>query len=388
MPYAIRTIPRKVLTRRSVIGGLLTSTAGVLTLTACSAPPSPVNPAPTAPPAAPPPAAAPPKPAEQPAANPTAQPAATQAPPKPQTMERWRYAEASKNFVSAFRHMGKEKGFHRELGLDVEIQQVGSGTTVIKALLAGEFDVAEIGFSPIIPSIEKGAEMKLLGAFTSGLTYAFYVRREIGSLADLDGRSVGAGEAGSLLDQLTRLLMLDEGRDHRQLNMVNIGNSPQVFKAVAIGKIDAGVSGVEFLPELSNYPDVKSLFLLSDRLPKYILNGVITSDRVIKDKPDVLQRFVIGQARGVRWAMDHKDEAVTLAMRETGLDRQPAEWSYDWHIEHKVFNPNFGIPDDQLRYMQESAVQLGEQRAVLPADKVADFSFQKKAVSQLGPYKS
>ena len=314
-------------------------------------------------------------------------PAAT-AGARPAELTRWRHAEPSAIFESAFRHMGVRKGFAREAGLDVEIQHLLSGTTIIKGLVAGEYDSADIGSPPVYPSIEGGAEIRILASLSSGLFYAFYVRREIQSVRDLVGKPIGTNDPGALLYQLAQAALEAQGLDPTQVEYANVGGSPAIFQAVLAGKVAGGVSGVEWLREAERSGEVKPLFYVGEVLPNFLRQVFIASERVMRERPDELTRWLAAYARGHRYALDHRDETVRLASELTGVtDLDNLGWTFDWYVQHGVVDPNFRVPPEKVDYMQELSIRLGSQRTKLPYERIVNPTFRERVLASLGEYR-
>src|SRR5438874_366692 len=90
-----------------------------------------------------------------------------------------------------FQYLGQEQGFFRDEGIDVEFTEFQAGGPMIKALIAGELELAESGFGPMAVAVAQGADLKLIGASKPGLNFALYTKRNIDRLEDLYGKSVG-----------------------------------------------------------------------------------------------------------------------------------------------------------------------------------------------------
>jgi ABC-type nitrate/sulfonate/bicarbonate transport system substrate-binding protein len=309
--------------------------------------------------------------------------------PAAREVVRWRHGDVSPLFETAFRYMAHEKGFDHEEGLDVEIAHIASGTTILKGVLAGEYDTAELGTAPIYPAVAQGAPVKLLASFMPGQFYYFYVRRDIQDLPDLYGRSIGSGEPGALLHQLAVALFLSRGLDPSRVEFVNVGGSPAVYRAVVSGKVDAGVAGAEFYRDAERNPEVKPLLVMHEALPRYLRFGLIASDRVIRERPEQLTAFLRAWTRGHRYALEHKAETVALAAKITGLDNlDDLNWTFDWYVRNQVVDPNGRLPPESLQYMQELSVATGAQATIVPEERLVDRRFMEQVLAQLGPYQS
>ncbi len=287
---------------------------------------------------------------------------------------------------NVFQLLGEEQGFFRDEGLDVEFVEFQAGGPMVKALIAGELDVAEAGFGPVPISVAQGAAIKLIGATKPGLNFALYTREDINRLEDLYGRTVGIAAPGSFLHQLMVALMDVRGLDSTQLNYVNIGSSPAVFRAVLAGKVDAGPSTIDWVPEASRSQDVKELLYIDEYLPHYFRTGLIARDGDIQNRADLLAGIMTAWARSIRYSIDHPDEWLALAESKTGRPRDELQFVIDWETQHKIVAPNLVIDPEATRFVQEMNIKAGSQDQVLPFERVATAALQQRVVDKLGTY--
>jgi ABC-type nitrate/sulfonate/bicarbonate transport system substrate-binding protein len=226
-----------------------------------------------------------------------------------------------------FQYLGQERGFFRDEGIDIEFIEFQAGGPMLKALLANELDIAESGFAAMPLAVVNGADLKFVGATKPGLNFALYTRPEINRVEDLIGKSVGIADPGSFLHQLMVALFDVQGIDDRDVQYVNIGSSPAVFRAVLAGKVDAGPSTIDWVPEARRSDNTKVLLYFNEYLPKYIRTGLMVRGSDIEAKRDVLVRTMIAWARSIRYSLEHKDE--WLAARRTGVHLRLREGAQD-----------------------------------------------------------
>ncbi|HLI27432.1 MAG TPA: ABC transporter substrate-binding protein [Chloroflexota bacterium] len=286
-----------------------------------------------------------------------------------------------------FQYLGQERGFFRDEGLDIEFVEFQAGGPMLKALLANELDIAESGFAAMPLAVANGADLKFVGATKPGLNFALYTRREINRIEELVGKSVGIADPGSFLHQLMVALFDVQGIDDRDVQYVNIGSSPAVFRAVLAGKVDAGPSTIDWVPEARRSDNTKVLLYFAEYLPKYIRTGLMVRGSDIETKRDLLVRTMVAWARSIRYSLDHKDEWLALATSRTGRPRDELEFTYDYEKEHKIVEPNLTIDPDALRFAQEMNVRAGSQSEVLPFERVATTALQQAVMQRLGEYR-
>ncbi len=349
-------------------------------------------PAATSPPASAPPA----KPvATNPAAKPAAQqpapatapakPAATQAPATPVQLQKAKIGLIEGVLENAYTLLAKEKGYFREHGVDPEFVDFQGATTVINGLVSGEIDAAHN--SNHYAAVEQGADIKMIGFSKPKLSYALYARKEYTKVEDLIAKNIGSSQSGSITHVIMVALLEAKGLDPTGVNFVNIGASPLVFKAVVAGKVDAGPAGAEFIPAAEADPNLRVLLNFAEVLPKYGQQALVTSDRQIAKRPEVVQGIVNAWSKSYRYALEHRDESIEYAAKLFSKSKEEVAFGYDYGRKLRILGPELTINPDQIEYMQQMLVKFEQMRAVLPFERVADARFQKKMMETLGPFK-
>ena len=284
----------------------------------------------------------------------------------------------------------KQQKFLEEFGIDPNVVNVADGSKIVSALLGGDMDISTMsGFGQVFPAIEKGGKLKILaGAMLLPSQALFTAKPNIQTLKDIEGKNVGSGAPGSLVHQLTVALFKKKGVDYRKVNFVNIGSSVDVFRAVTVGTIDAGLGEVTHIEEQDKFK-VRPLpgGNLSTELTEYTYQGAYATDRAIETKRDLLVRTLAAYGKLYRFV--HKPEAKEAffkardaALRSTTPQENEVMWQY--LQKHKPYAVNLVLNEERLRYMQQLNIELGVQKTVLPFAQVADMSIARDAVALLG----
>lgn len=308
-------------------------------------------------------------------------PAAAQALPK------WRTGIVFVKADSVFHQLiGKEKGFHQAYGLDVEFVVLPGDTDVMKSIVAGATESIEITPASPLTAIEKGARLKIVASFMPGLNYVLYSKKDIKALKDLYGRTVAVTAPNSFPELLLRTSMQRQELDPSKVQLVQAGGDPDRVKALLAGKVDAAVAAIEFLHQVER-ADRKLLVDFAEVLPEWTRNVVVTTDQVIKERPDHLRRFLLAKAKGIRYTLEHRDETIGIMARVSKQESSEVAWVYDWFVRRKLMQPNGYVSPAAINWMQELNVRLGRQSKVLPIEQVATWEFQKQIVAELGEMK-
>jgi NitT/TauT family transport system substrate-binding protein len=305
-----------------------------------------------------------------------------------QTLPKWRMGVVQYKADTAFELAGHEKGFYKEQGLDFEPVEMPGDAELLRALTAGTFEMAEITPSGTMAAIEKGAGLKIVASFMPGLPHVFYARKDIAGFADLAGKPVAVSGFGALPHVVAQGILENHQVDLRKIEWVQMGGDPDRVRALVVGQVAATVSSIEH-ERMAASAGGKILAVASRELPHWTRFTLITTDKVIKERPGDLVKALVAQAKGTRYAMNpqHRDEMVHLMAKYGKREPKQVEWIYDWFIANKQFNPNGDVKAASLTWMQELNVKLGRQKAMLPLEKVATWDFQRQAIAQIGEVK-
>ena len=204
----------------------------------------------------------------------------------------------------------KSQKFLEEMGLTPNVVNVADGSKIVSSLIGGDMDISTMsGFGQVFPAIERGGKLKIVAAAMLLPSVALFTSKaNVKSLKDLEGKIVGSGSPGALVHQLTVALLKKKGVDYKRVQFVNIGSSVDVFRAVTVGTVDAGVGEIVYVEEQERYkvrmiPEAN----LSQELPEYTYQGAYASERTIETKRDILVRTLAAYGKLYRFV--HKPEA-------------------------------------------------------------------------------
>lgn len=302
-----------------------------------------------------------------------------------QNLPKWRMGVVRYKADTAFELAGYEKGFYKEQGLDFEPVEMPGDADLLRALTAGTFEIAEITPAGTMAGIEKGAGLKVVASFMPGLPHVLFVRKDINGFAELEGKPVAVSGLGALPHVVAQAILENHRVDTKKIEWVQMGGDPDRVRALVAGQAAGTVASIEH-ELIVKAAGGKVLAVASQELPNWTRFTLITTDKVIKERPGDLVRALIAQAKGTRYAMDpkNKDDVVRLMAKYGKREPKQVEWIYDWFLANRQLNPNGDVKAASLNWMQELNVKLGRQKKVLPLDLVATWEFQRKMLGEIG----
>jgi NitT/TauT family transport system substrate-binding protein len=274
-----------------------------------------------------------------------------------------------------------DQGLFAQLGVKPEVQALTDGSKVLAGVVANQLALGESGINNVLAAIEKSPTVKILGTTHLPVGYVVYANAQVQSIKDLEGKSVGTGAIGAFLYVLMFSLLKKHGVDPKKVNFVNIGSSPDVYRAVAAGKVDVGPSTVTFLSQAQK-DGLKTLANIWQELPDFVSIGMYSSTDSIAKSRDTIVRTLAAYAKTYRFVLsgDQGKAAWVKAAKEFAQEEPSATADWQWLKDNKGLQTDLAIAKAQLDYMQQVNIDTGSQSKIVPFDQVADTSLVQDAL--------
>lgn len=261
--------------------------------------------------------------------------------------------------------------FGPKYGLDIQMVEFASSTTPIKALIAGDLDAFTTSPSVSLTAMSRGARVKFVGCNWPGATYTLYTAPEIKTVADLKGKSIAVSGPGSMPDLFARVAIEQAGLKPSDVVFANSGGGSDRFKALAAGVVKGTATSTEFEPE-ARKRGLNVLVNANRETPNFSRNCIVTTDKVIQTRRDLLVRFLAATIDGTGYAMTHRDETIALSRSAAKLapDDTSAEFIFDEAKAQGNIDPNLAIPVAKLQWIEDT---LARQDAIDSAETVSRY---------------
>jgi NitT/TauT family transport system substrate-binding protein len=204
-----------------------------------------------------------------------------------------------------------EKGFYRDVGLDVTIEP-GNGSQITAQLVAaGKADIAFADASPVMKLISQGAKMKVLATILQGNPNQVTALKKTGlkSVADIKGRSVAMPNGGSQVAMFP-LVLAANGLKDTDIKIVNMPPDSMV-PSLLQGTVDVILGSVDaYGPQLKSMNVETDNFLFIDSGAPTVSTSIIASDAFLEAHPDQARAFVAASLKGWYAALDDQPAAI------------------------------------------------------------------------------
>jgi NitT/TauT family transport system substrate-binding protein len=291
--------------------------------------------------------------------------------------------------VHAWFYVARDKGYFRDEGLELEIDQGEGSAATISRIMTGNYDAGFGDINTIIAAAAQKPEQapRMIYEMYNRGPSVLVVRADgpIKTLRDIEGRTMGA-PAGSASVRLLPLLARINGVDYAKIKTLNIAanlQEPMLAAANVDGILGFNYSIYTNLPQAKLDPerDVR-WFNFSDHGLDLYSNGVMASQALIQRDPDAVRRLVRAIHRGFRATIDDVDGAIrTMLTVEPLLNADVEKRRLAYTLRNVMVTPwtkanGFGgVDKDKLQTSIKSVVEGYELPRTPREDEVFDTRF-------------
>jgi NitT/TauT family transport system substrate-binding protein len=263
-------------------------------------------------------------------------------------------------------YVAEEKGFFEREGVNVRcVHSHDPKRRMVQLLVEGEIDFYT-SISAIVEAVTRGVKVKALCA-TSNSRYPCAVREEIRSFADLKNKKVMVG-GGRSRNEVLWLCRRYGWNPDQDLKIVSgdLSERAQAFSDPSFAAVFGRPQYLSWLKKggfhLLPYPDK------DDAWPEGCL---ATSQRLIEEKPELVQKVVNAIVAATNYTRTRREEAIAVGMKNLGyLGKEAVEGNYD--VLREWYSSD--ISETAIGHVLE-VLELKADRQALKLDDFADLSF-------------
>lgn len=272
-----------------------------------------------------------------------------------------------------------QKGFFKEENIDAEIIVFSVGTQATETLVAGETDFG-LAISSAIKMTMRGADLKVISGIVTRPQLILMGKPDIKSIKDLKGRKVGAARIGDVgTYQLFEVLRQGGLNPEKDVEMVHLAGDrvpsllQGIYDATSIVPPANVRVGAQGFTEIAKFSSVESI-------RDWPVTGLVTTGKLIREKPDLVLRTVRAMSKGVDFVLQQPAETQTIMAKEFNVTTDQAKIVYD--SVRPIFPPKGEITAKNIQFEIDASARELEIKEKVPLEKVADFSFQNKVLGK------
>ena len=224
--------------------------------------------------------------------------------------------------------IAEKKGFFKEQGLDVDIQDFAGGSKSLQALVGGSVDVVAGAYEHTIRMQAKGQDIRAaveLGRFPA-IVIAVKKGVKFDGPADFKGMKIGVTAPGSSTNMMLNFVLAKAGLTPQDVSIIGVGSAASAVASVRNGQLDA-ISHLEpVLTMLEQSGDIRVLYDTRTEAGTRDLFGGSNPAAVIYAKksfmdanPNTMQAVVNAEYKALQWMKAATPEEVAAVVPEEYL---------------------------------------------------------------------
>ena len=279
-----------------------------------------------------------------------------------------------------------EAGYFNDEGLDVQINNIGSSSRAIAAMLAGEAQFSTLDAQTVIEADSKGADIRLFLSITNHLVFSLMASKDVPDPQSLKGKRLGITRAGSSTDTAARqALQIFKLQPDSDVALIPLDAAPNILTAMAANQIDAGVLSPPTNTRARNQGFHELLNLAKDG-PDFPSVSMGVNHTYAAAHPDVMRGFSRAYSRGVARFKADKDVAVKTYQKYLQIDDM-AVLQDTWEQFRGYLDLPPVITTTGLQNAIEAAADSVPEAKGSPPDKYLDGSWVQQ-LDQAGFFKN
>lgn len=230
--------------------------------------------------------------------------------------------------------VGIDRGIFRKYGIDASMIQVRSGALSVATLVAKEVEAVYAAQSTILSTVSGGVKLGCVASAINKIPRLLVVRKDIKSIEDLRGKSVGVQSIGGGFWLQTMIILdhLGVDADKFDLKVRVIGDGQVIAQALLAGNIDVAAMTYT-LSETPLKAGFRSLADAAELKAPYQGPSVCALKESIASRPEFFLRLTKGLAEASAFILDSGNKADIVKILQKNLRLSKSE---DTEASYKV----------------------------------------------------
>ncbi len=214
-------------------------------------------------------------------------------------------------------YAAKEKGFYKEVGLDVELREFQQNMNVIDEVLTGKVDYG-LTYSSLIAEYMQGKPLVFVANFFKQSPLVLVTTKDIHTPEDLKGKKISSSHLQIILAMLSNFHLTTKdfkyiSRDFniqsfidKKVDAIGVFSTNEIYTLNKLGVqyniVDPAVFGTKFYDQ-----------------------NLFTSKSELQNHPQRVENFRKASIKGWEYALKHKEEILNLIMQKYNTQKKSKE---------------------------------------------------------------
>ena len=276
--------------------------------------------------------------------------------------------------------IAQEKGFFREEGLEVQLNQVRADAAMAAVLTGELFAYDSVGTS--VRAFQKGAPVKILAVNLQSPLFWLVARPELKSFNELKGKVMGTTSFGGV-QHLAGLRMLRRGGvNQEEVTVILAGDPATQLQSIVNGVIHIAVLSPPTVILARDKFKLNVLANALDEFPSFFQSGLAVADKSLSSQNDLVKRILRARAKANRFFFETESGASEVIAKVLKVDLPVARESY--RISRNAFSTSGIVSQRQIEEFLKMDAEIAKISDPLRATAAFDFALQHEVNNELG----
>jgi NitT/TauT family transport system substrate-binding protein len=271
-----------------------------------------------------------------------------------------------------------QAGIFRKHGLEVEVIAMPSGIEGMNALIAGEVQFLQIAGGTTVSAALGGSDVMVIATTIDTFVQNLVARPEIERAELLRGKALGISRFGTSIDTGARIALRHFGLvPEKDVAIVQIGAMESIVPAMQANRVQAGILSYPAISRAKKLGHRVLLDVSSLAIP-YASTGVTTQERLIRDDPDLIRRYLAAQVEAIaRMKRDKNLATAVMGKYLRTTDQEVLSEAYEIYVQKHLLKVPLPTVEAVKSVLDELAARNPKARELDPR-KFFDDSFVRE----------
>lgn len=268
---------------------------------------------------------------------------------------------ATSAVTGGFVHLysGLDYGIFEKYGLKFEHIYIRGQSPALAALANDQVQFNYGAADGSLPGLAAGVEAKLIASPLVKLPYVLVARKEIRRPEDLKGKSIGVTRPGDLSARLSRQVVRKFGFNADDVTLRPIGGSQTERYQAMVANVVQAILVTPPLDVRAKHDGFNVIYRLIDLDIPFIYSSLITNYKMLRERPEIVQRMVAALAETVYFVEKNPDKAKAAIARAMRVkDEEALQSSYNVYAK-EIVDRTMVVPGKSVSEAVEIARESG-----------------------------
>lgn len=268
---------------------------------------------------------------------------------------------ATSAVTGGFVHLytGLDNGIFEKYGLKCEHVYIRGQSPALAALANDQVQFNYGAADGSLPGLAAGVDAKFVASPLVKLPYVMVARKEIRRPEDLKGKSIGVTRPGDLSARLSRQVVRKFGLTTDDVTIHPIGGSQQERYQAMIGNVVQAILVTPPLDVRAKSDGFNVIYRLIDLDIPFIYSSLITNYKMLRERPEIVQRMVVALAESVWFVEKNPDKAMAAIAKAMRVkDEEALQSSFNVYAK-EIVDRTMVVPGKSISEAVEIARDTG-----------------------------